>query len=104
MTQLELNSSVATILSRVESELRALLFESARDLGGEITVPLEDGLQGHVNATVGSVTIGDQPVGNVVHLLSLIVAVEKHAADAQSPPPVVLALIGEPAAEPEAEG
>jgi hypothetical protein len=85
MTNLDLNSRIANVLSVAESGLRAILLEATRDLGGEVTVTVDDGMVGKVIAATGSVTINGAPVGNVVHLLSLLVAVEQLTANAKAP-------------------
>jgi hypothetical protein len=91
MTNLDLNSRIANVLSVAESGLRAILLEATRDLGGEVTVTVDDGMVGKVIAATGSVTINGSPVGNVVHLLSLLVAVEQLTANAKSPAPTAVA-------------
>ena len=84
MNSLKLNSSVAAALSKAENELRGILLEAARTVkkdGEDLILHLEDGMKGIVNGFKGVVTIEGQHVGNVLHLLNLIHAIEPHIAN-----------------------
>lgn len=87
MNQLELNTRVANTLAVAERDLRSILLDAVRDLGGAVDV-FADGMHGHIDSTIGVVTLEGQPVGNVMHLLDLIHAVEVLPNAAPAPTPV----------------
>ncbi len=96
MTQMDVNSRVATILSKTQSDLRAVVLDAAKAVAADAADPdgtivlelIEDVLKAEVNINSGSITAHGSVVDEVEGLLSILDALVKLPGLSGAPPQV----------------
>lgn len=83
MTQMELSARIAAITDETEAELRALAMQTGHavaemhHIDKDIEMDLPDGFKATLTPLTGGMTIGGQPVGNMVDLLRILDGLHK---------------------------